>query len=436
MQLTSQVIINYLVHHGYIILFSFLAIELIGFPTPGEVLMSYAGYLVYQGTLMWSVSIIAASCGVFLGISISYFIGNKLGYPFFKRYGHYIHITPDRLARAENWYEKYGNNLILVAYFIPGIRHITGYFAGIVKIPYKMFAIRAYLGALVWATFFITLGKIIGPDWNKHQAALEKYMIAGGAMFFLIILLVIAYKYHKDRIIALAKEIIAAMMYRFNNSKLKVFAAAGIIIGAAGCLSVFMIGLIQDYLANEFAVFDEFAAYIIKAMFFGNDNLVSVLGMFALLPAVLICIIGLLVWMAFAGRHKRIEIAFMIYIFIGGEVIEELLRVVFHRLGPNAAGVFTFPSEQTFIIIVVYGFAYYMLFKYAPCGNHILRVCLTVILAAIMLAVGVNRIYLGVQYPSDIIAGYVFGSVWLLFNLIFMEGLILLKQYRKNDSTV
>lgn len=115
-------------HYGYIVLFAALILELIAFPTPGEALMTYCGFLVFQGRLNWGISIIAAALGVISGISISYFIGHILGTSFFKKYGSYIHMGPDKLNKTSRWFERYGNGLLVTVYFIPGIRHITGYF--------------------------------------------------------------------------------------------------------------------------------------------------------------------------------------------------------------------------------------------------------------------------------------------------------------------
>lgn len=114
-------------HYGYIVLFIALTLELIAFPTPGETLMTYCGFIVFKGKLNWGISIIVAAFGVITGITISYFIGRTLGTPFLKKYGSYIQMGPDRLEKTSKWFEKYGNGLLVIAYFIPGIRHVTGY---------------------------------------------------------------------------------------------------------------------------------------------------------------------------------------------------------------------------------------------------------------------------------------------------------------------
>ena len=92
-------------------------------------------------------------------MTLSYWIGFKLGKPFFEKYGHRFHMGPDTINKTSDWFSKHGNKLLIVAYFIPGVRHITGYFSGITRLPFRTFALFAYSGSFLWVTVFITLGK-------------------------------------------------------------------------------------------------------------------------------------------------------------------------------------------------------------------------------------------------------------------------------------
>lgn len=188
-------------NYGYIVLFTALAIELIGFPTPGETLLTYCGILVSQGRLQWSLSIIVATIGLSIGITISYFIGRALGATFFQKYGSYIHLGPDRLEKTSKWFQKYGNWLLVVAYFIPGVRHITGYFSGITKTPFKKFALFSYIGAFAWAATFISLGKVVGGAWKHYSHMITKYIVVGLIIIGLVALIVYIYRKYKDSIV-------------------------------------------------------------------------------------------------------------------------------------------------------------------------------------------------------------------------------------------
>ncbi|HVI41325.1 MAG TPA: DedA family protein, partial [Anaerovoracaceae bacterium] len=251
-----NIITDLLNQYGYIVLFFALTLELIAFPTPGETLMTYCGFLSFQGQLNWGLSILVASLGIITGITASYFIGYRFGAPFFEKHGDRIHMGPERIRRTEEWFEKYGNGLLIVAYFIPGIRHVTGYFSGITKIPFKRFAVNAYVGAFVWAGTFISLGKILGANWEKYHAPIKKYFIIIGIISGLILLAIYLFKGFKEQIKAsLNRTLVNSVAILHTSGKIKL-----VLIGLSAALialAFFVSGLIQDFLANEFTMFDE-----------------------------------------------------------------------------------------------------------------------------------------------------------------------------------
>ena len=69
--------------YGYIIIFISLFLELIALPLPGEIIMGYCGFLIYQGSLNYFSTILVATLGAISGITTSYYIGKLLGMPFF-----------------------------------------------------------------------------------------------------------------------------------------------------------------------------------------------------------------------------------------------------------------------------------------------------------------------------------------------------------------
>ena len=176
--------------YGYLVIFIGLLLEFIALPFPGETSMAYSGYLSYEGKLNWAILVILAFLGTTIGISITYWIGYKVGMPFFERYGKWVLLTPAKLNKAKGWFERYGNWVLFIAYFIPGVRHVTGYFSGVVRLPFRTFAIYAYSGAIFWVIIFIFLGKIFGPQWHQLFDLFESYakktIIAG-------IILLVAY---------------------------------------------------------------------------------------------------------------------------------------------------------------------------------------------------------------------------------------------------
>ncbi|GAB6992269.1 DedA family protein [Paenibacillus pini] len=177
--------------YGYAVLFIGLLLECIALPFPGETTMSYAGYLSYAGKLDFWGLLVLAFVGTTIGITITYLIGLKAGLPFIKRYGKWVLLTDHKIERAQKWFNKYGNGLIFIGYFIPGVRHFTGYFAGIISLPFRKFALYAYSGAALWVTLFLSIGKIFGPQWKSVFHLVEKYSfwVVGGIILVAVLLL-------------------------------------------------------------------------------------------------------------------------------------------------------------------------------------------------------------------------------------------------------
>jgi membrane protein DedA with SNARE-associated domain len=167
--------IELLHQYGYLGIFLFLVLGIIGLPLPDEIMMTFVGYLTSIGQLNLYLSYISALSGSVCGITISYIIGNRLGYPFLKKYGNNFFITRRRLRITQLLFRKYGNFLLFVAYFIPGVRHVTAYLAGISRLPYRRFSLFAYLGAIVWCATFIGLGHTVGHKWQSVMEILHKY---------------------------------------------------------------------------------------------------------------------------------------------------------------------------------------------------------------------------------------------------------------------
>ncbi|MFC4809404.1 DedA family protein [Paenibacillus sp. GCM10023250] len=152
--------------YGYIGLTLALSLGIIGVPVPDEALLTYAGYLVGNGTLLAPLVVLSAFVGAAAGITASYAIGNRLGLPFLLKYGPRLHLSSAKIERAQCWMNRYGKLLLFVGFFIPGFRHVTAYMAGMSRFKIRAFLLYAYAGALVWSTLFVYVGFMLGERWE------------------------------------------------------------------------------------------------------------------------------------------------------------------------------------------------------------------------------------------------------------------------------
>ncbi|WP_310550669.1 DedA family protein [Paenibacillus glufosinatiresistens] len=163
--------------YGYSVLFFGLLLEFVAFPFPGETTMAFAGYLSYMGRLDFLLLILIALAGTTIGMTLTYVLGLKAGMPFIQRYGRWFFFSPSKLERTQRWFERYGSFLVFVGYFVPGVRHFTGYFSGLIALPFRKFALYAYSGALVWVVLFLGVGRVFGPQWTSVFHLLETYAV-------------------------------------------------------------------------------------------------------------------------------------------------------------------------------------------------------------------------------------------------------------------
>ncbi|NPV89153.1 MAG: phosphatase PAP2 family protein [Firmicutes bacterium] len=139
--------------------------------------------------------------------------------------------------------------------------------------------------------------------------------------------------------------------------------------------------------------------------------------------------IGLLSWF-FLRRYRGWEANLILISLAGSFVLNRLLKLAFHRTRPDLFPIihepgYSFPSAHAMVSFAFYGMLIYLVWTIFRPGP--VRSLLTVFLMLLVLTIGISRIYLGVHYPSDVIAGFAAGGLWLL-GCVF--GLRALQYYR------
>jgi membrane protein DedA with SNARE-associated domain len=96
---------------------------------------------------------------VVLGATNLFFISRRFGRRLAEgRFAHVIHLSPERLQRAEKWFERYGVLAIIFGRHIPGFRVPITLAAGVFRVPYPLFAASVAVSTAIWAGVFLILG--------------------------------------------------------------------------------------------------------------------------------------------------------------------------------------------------------------------------------------------------------------------------------------
>jgi len=179
--------------YGYIIIFIFLFFGIVGIPAPEESLLFFLGVLILHNQLSFILTVLFSVLGAFIGMLTAYACGTYLGKPFISKFGKYIGITEQRLENVKSRYADNVNRSIILGFFLPGIRQINPYFAGITKIPFLKFVVLSLIGAIIWTVPFIAGGYYLGKVFNINP----KYVPYLGVLFLLIFLISVLMNYIK-----------------------------------------------------------------------------------------------------------------------------------------------------------------------------------------------------------------------------------------------
>lgn len=149
---------------NYWFVFIFIVIESSFIPFPSEVVVPPAAYLACTRDDMNVFGIVmVATAGAIVGALINYYlslwIGRPLVYKFANsRFGHACLINPEKVEKAEKYFDRHGAVSTFIGRLIPAVRQLISIPAGLARMNVLMFIIFTGLGALVWNAVLAGLG--------------------------------------------------------------------------------------------------------------------------------------------------------------------------------------------------------------------------------------------------------------------------------------
>lgn len=164
----SQLILDWISNYGYLGIILLMALESATLPVPSEIVMPFAGFLVWEQHKMSLPGVIlAGTIGCTVGSIAAYAVGYYAGRPLILRYGKYILLSERHLVQAERWFAKYGGKATFIARLLPIIRTVISLPAGISKMKFKPFVVYSFVGSLPWTALLASIGYMLGPKWRE-----------------------------------------------------------------------------------------------------------------------------------------------------------------------------------------------------------------------------------------------------------------------------
>jgi|SRR5208282_963274 membrane protein DedA with SNARE-associated domain len=182
---------TFIADYGYWAVALALLCESAGIPVPGEITLLLASFLAYsEHQLQLGWIIVVATLATTLGGDLGYALGQFGGRPLLDHYRSVFRISSAALKRGEEMFARYGAAAIFFSRFIFGMRVFAGPLAGVLRMPWRAFALFNFLGAAAWVTVIASAGYLFGHHWHILLRTLQRVnlavlMVAGAAVLFL-----------------------------------------------------------------------------------------------------------------------------------------------------------------------------------------------------------------------------------------------------------
>ncbi len=173
--------LEFLLHHGYVVLLGWVFAEQAGLPLPSTPLLLAAGALAGTGRLSFFASLLYVMLAAVAGDSIWYELGRRKGIKILQ-FLCKISLEPDScVRRTEGVFSKQGARSLLLAKFVPGLGVVTPPLAGIFHMRPRRFLLFDAMGSLLWAGAYLGLGYAFSGQIERvagHLAFLGGWLVA------------------------------------------------------------------------------------------------------------------------------------------------------------------------------------------------------------------------------------------------------------------
>ena len=182
----TEAVTTWIASYGLYAIFVLSVLDAV-LPAASELVMVYGGALAVGAfsderltlagapieTTAWAFVAVATAgtVGYVLGSVLGWGIGLYGGRPFLERHGRWLHVTPDKLDKAERWFERWGNAAVLVSRCLPVIRSFISIPAGVAEMPVGRYTLLTSIGSVPWYFGLAAVGVAVGASWERFHEA-------------------------------------------------------------------------------------------------------------------------------------------------------------------------------------------------------------------------------------------------------------------------
>jgi undecaprenyl-diphosphatase len=170
----------------------------VGLVAPGEFTVLLGGAVAQQGGVSLPLILAVTWLSAFAGDSVSFLLGAKLGRGFLLRHGERLRITPARLARVEDYFDRHGGKTILIGRFIGLVRALAPFIAGSSAMRYRAFAPYSILGTGLWSAALILAGYFAAQSLDTVTGIVGTGLLVLGIVVGVVVAIVVSSRYLRE----------------------------------------------------------------------------------------------------------------------------------------------------------------------------------------------------------------------------------------------
>ncbi len=198
----ENIIIDLMENFGYIGIFLLIAVENIFPPIPSELILTFGGFMTTYTNLNIVIMIIFATLGALTGALALYYVGKifnkrRLMKIVSGKVGKVLRLKAEDIEKADYWFDTKGHITVFFCRFIPIVRSLISIPAGMSEMPMKKFIVYTTLGTLIWNTVLVTLGSLMGKNWEKIVLFMNDYSHIVLIILVILFIAAIIYFYSK-----------------------------------------------------------------------------------------------------------------------------------------------------------------------------------------------------------------------------------------------
>jgi membrane protein DedA with SNARE-associated domain len=188
---------SWLAHYGVVAVFLLMLVDAV-FPAASELVMVYGGALASgalshrmdvlgwhaSGTSAYVSVVVAGVLGYQIGAVVGWWIGIRGGRAYVERHGRWLHLSTERLNRAERWFERWDAWAVLVGRITPVARSFISIPAGLFESPFPRYNLLTVIGNGFWCLALAGIGWGLGSNWTTfhHDFRYVEVVVVAGIL--------------------------------------------------------------------------------------------------------------------------------------------------------------------------------------------------------------------------------------------------------------